>query len=114
MAQSAGTIVAVDMVGVTSWICFFERLAEREIYGAGPARTVDAAETENGRGEGTTEHDALAFEEAPARVALGLGRRLPVYPLAHSLNVDARAGDKDKAPEALLQREDLEEVARAV
>ena len=49
-----------------------------------------------------------------ARVALGLGRRLPVYPLAHSLSVDARAGDKDKAPEALLQREGLEEVARAV
>lgn len=111
MAQSAGAVVAVDAVGVTAWIFFFGRLAERAIYGAGTSGTVDAAEAKNGRGEGTVEHAALAFEEALARVALGLGRRLLVHPLALSLRVYTGAGDEDEAPEAPLRRKSREEVA---
>jgi hypothetical protein len=114
MAQSTGAVVAVDAVGVTTWIFFFGRLAERAIYGAGPSRIVDAAEAENGRGKGTAEHDALAFEEAPARVALGFGRRLLVHPLPLSLRVNTGAGDEDEAPEAPLRRESREEVAEAI
>lgn len=104
MAQSVGAVVAVNAVGVTAWIFFFGRLAERAIYGAGPSGTIDAAEAKNGCGEGTAKHAALAFEEALTRVALGFGRRLLVHPLALSLRVNTGAGDEDEAPEAPLRR----------
>ncbi len=113
VAEGAGTVVAVDTVNVPGRV-FFGRFAECALYSAATVGTVDAAQTEYGRGEGAAEREAFAFEEAFAAVGFGVCGGVFINPFAVFLSIDAGAGDEDEALEISLWFEGREQVSRSL